>query len=290
VSTIIVGVDGTERSADAVHFATRLARRARAELLLACAYPYDDAAAHMDSQRRHELRQEAQALLDAATLLVAHAAPVATRTIADRSPARALHTLAVHERASLLVIGSSHRGAVGRVFAGTTAERLLHGAPCPVAVVPHGALPRSLHVIAVGWDGSPESGAAIVGAAAIARSGGGLLRIVRVLDDAEDGVPADGLESPPDGVRIEHVLRHGDPVDVLAAASQDADLLVLGSRGYGPRRAVLLGGVSGRVVRTAACPVIVVPRGVAVPLEELFRPVHRGVRARRPAVAIRARA
>ena len=41
--------------------------------------------------------------------------------------------LAEIERASLVVIGSSHRGAVGRVFAGTTAERLLHGAPCPVA-------------------------------------------------------------------------------------------------------------------------------------------------------------
>ena len=276
MSKIIVGVDGTERSADAVHFATRLARRARADLLLACAYPYDDAAAHVDGERRRLLREEAQATLDAATLLVAHAAPVATRTIADHSPARALHTLAVHERASLVVIGSSHRGAVGRVFAGTTAERLLHGAPCPVAVVPHSALPGSLHTIAVGWDGSPESAAAVVGAAAVARRGGGLLRIVRVLDDdADEGGPAELLQTLPAGLRLEHVLRHGDPVAVLAAVSEDADLLVLGSRGYGPHRAVLLGGVSGRVVRTAACPVIVVPRGIAVPLEDLFRAVHR---------------
>ena len=52
--------------------------------------------------------------------------------------------------------------------------------------------------------------------------------------------------------------------------AEDADLLVLGSRGYGPRRAVLLGGVSGRVVRRAACPVIVVPRAIEKPLEELF--------------------
>jgi len=276
MSKIIVGVDGTERSADAVHFATRLARRARADLLLACAYPYDDAAAHMDCERRRMLREEAQATLDAATLLVAHAAPVTTRTIADRSPARALHTLAVHERASLVVIGSSHHGSVGRVFAGTTAERLLHGAPCPVAVVPHGVLPGSLHTIAVGWDGSPESTAAVVGAAAIARRGGGLLRIVRVLDgDTDEGGPAELLQSLPAGLRLEHVLRHGDPVDALAAVSEDADLLLLGSRGYGPRRAVLLGGVSGRVVRTAACPVIVVPRGIAVPLEDLFGPVRR---------------
>ena len=44
----------------------------------------------------------------------------------------------------------------------------------------------------------------------------------------------------------------------------------MGSRGYGPLRAVLLGSVSGRLVREAACPVIVVPRGVEAPLEELF--------------------
>ena len=63
----------------------------------------------------------------------------------------------------------------------------------------------------------------------------------------------------------------GDPVRELAAQSGSADLMVVGSRGYGPLRAVLLGSVSGRLVREAACPVIVVPRGVEEPLEELFR-------------------
>ena len=38
------------------------------------------------------------------------------------------------------------------------------------------------------------------------------------------------------------------------------DVLVMGSRGYGPLHAVLVGGVAGRVVRDAACPVIVLPR------------------------------
>ena len=276
MSKIIVGVDGTERSADAVALATRLARRARAELLLACAYPYDDAAAHMDGRRRHELRETAQATLDWAVRLVDHLAPVSTRTIADHSPARALHTLAVHERASLLVIGSSHRGAIGRVFAGTTAERLLHGAPCPVAVVPHGASANDLKTVAVGWDASPESAAAVAAAAAIARPGGAELRVVEVAPDTV-GAPGQGLQQVldglPDDLRAEVVVLIGDPVDALAAESESADLLVLGSRGYGPHRAVLLGSVSGRLVRTAACPVIVVPRGVAAPLEDLFRAV-----------------
>ena len=53
----------------------------------------------------------------------------------------------------------------------------------------------------------------------------------------------------------------GDPVDVLVRLSEHLDLLVCGSRGYGPVRAVLLGAVSRRIVTEARCPVAVVPRG-----------------------------
>jgi propanol-preferring alcohol dehydrogenase len=59
------------------------------------------------------------------------------------SPAKATQALAAHEDASLIVIGSSHRGVVGRVLAGATAERLLRGAPCPVAWLPTATPPRS---------------------------------------------------------------------------------------------------------------------------------------------------
>jgi hypothetical protein len=57
----------------------------------------------------------------------------------------------------------------------------------------------------------------------------------------------------------EGTLHSGRPADVLIALSETVDLLVIGSRGYGPLRAVLLGGVSGQVTRSAACPVVVVP-------------------------------
>jgi nucleotide-binding universal stress UspA family protein len=61
----------------------------------------------------------------------------------------------------------------------------------------------------------------------------------------------------------------GDPADFLIAASENVDLLICGSRGYGPTRAVLLGGVSRRVTREARCPVIVLPRGAETGLEAL---------------------
>jgi nucleotide-binding universal stress UspA family protein len=61
-----------------------------------------------------------------------------------------------------------------------------------------------------------------------------------------------------------------DPADFLIAASANLDLLVCGSRGYGPRRAVLMGGVTRRVAAEAQCPVIVLVRGAETGLESLI--------------------
>jgi nucleotide-binding universal stress UspA family protein len=64
----------------------------------------------------------------------------------------------------------------------------------------------------------------------------------------------------PEGMHGRIVVEEGEPAELLAAASPDLDLLVCGSRGYGPLRTVLLGGVSGRLVHMAECPVVVLPR------------------------------
>ena len=294
MSTIIVGIDGSDRATDALSFAVQLARSARASLVLANAYPYDDAVARLDTELRHRLRETAQRTLDQMRRHVPFGIPVSTRTIADRSPAHALHALAVRDHASLVVIGSSRRGTAGRIFIGTTAERLLHGAPCPVAVVPRGAPVGRLDAVVVGWDTRPESAAALSAATVVARACGARLRVVEVLDapwltqperatwpglvpdpHTYERQERERLEHVvaglPDVVQAEAVILHDDPAGSLATQSEDADLLVLGSRGYGPHRAVLLGSVSARVVRAAACPVIVVPRGVSAPLEDLFR-------------------
>ena len=59
--------------------------------------------------------------------------------------------------------------------------------------------------------------------------------------------------------------------ELLRAETEGVDLMIAGSRGYGPYQAVLLGCVSGRLVRDASCPVLVVPRGIEAPLEDLFQ-------------------
>jgi len=55
-------------------------------------------------------------------------------------------------------------------------------------------------------------------------------------------------------------MLEGRPVSLLQEQSSDLDLLVTGSRGYGPSRAALLGSVSRSLVRNASCPVVVMPR------------------------------
>jgi nucleotide-binding universal stress UspA family protein len=74
----------------------------------------------------------------------------------------------------------------------------------------------------------------------------------------------------PQDVDAEAVTLEGEPEHRLAEATKDLDLMITGSRGYGPHRAVLLGSVSGRLVRDASCPVIVLPRGIEEPFEALF--------------------
>jgi nucleotide-binding universal stress UspA family protein len=71
-------------------------------------------------------------------------------------------------------------------------------------------------------------------------------------------------------VEIDYDVSVGDPADFLVAASERLDLLICGSRGYGPARSVMLGGVSRRVTTEAHCPVIVLARGTEAGLEALI--------------------
>ena len=95
---------------------------------------------------------------------VRHALPedvvAESRSIDAGSTARGLHEAAEEEGASLIVIGSTHRGPLGRVVIGSVGELLLSATPCAVAVAPHGfrdRKPDSIGVVGVGFSGSDES-------------------------------------------------------------------------------------------------------------------------------------
>jgi nucleotide-binding universal stress UspA family protein len=299
MSTIVIGVDATERSEDAIAFGRRLAIAASAEVIVANAYPYADTPSRA-SKADYREGLLADALITARQMCsrldgVPHER-AAIHVTADVSPARALQHLALEAHAALLVVGSSHTGRIGRVYPGGTAERLLHGSPCPVAVVPKAYRrygDKAIDRIGVAYDGSGESRAALAGGAALARALRAELEVIRVITteyatspEAVDGkgltlvrqeVEAEAQRELDDAVAglgpgvSAHTQRlTGPPAGLLARHSADLDILVMGSRGHGPLHSVLVGGVSGRVLRAAHCPVVVVPRGIERPLEVLF--------------------
>ncbi|HWK26262.1 MAG TPA: universal stress protein [Solirubrobacter sp.] len=221
---------------------------------------------------------------------------VKTEVVNDLSIPRALHALAREVGAGLIVVGSTGRGRAGRVLAGSTAERLLVGAPCPVLLAPRALEDRRLTTIAVGFVDTPEGHDALAAAHALAAHAGARLRVIAVLHPSGglDAAMAAGLRPQraamlegrhrqaietaldqalaalPPGVDVERDLHVDDPAEVLLRISEHVDLLVCGSRGYGPLRSVLLGGVSRRLVDEARCPVLVLPREAGRPLEGLF--------------------
>ncbi|HEX6117757.1 MAG TPA: universal stress protein [Solirubrobacterales bacterium] len=208
----------------------------------------------------------------------------------NRSPAEALYEVADSEDAALIVVGSSHRGPIGRVMPGSVGASLLHGAPCGVLVAPRGfadAEERSFRKIAVAFDGSAESWTALETGIGLAERLHASLEILAVAElprygpstafavltvteyrsaerDEKQRLLELGRERVPDGLPVETRLLEGEPGPQLAEAAAGADLLIVGSRGYGPLRRVLLGSASARLVGSAPCPVLVLPRGIGV--------------------------
>jgi nucleotide-binding universal stress UspA family protein len=280
---IIVGVDGSEGGRDALALAARLASLFDGELVAVHAYPYDLFTGRGTTPEFETIMHgSAQDLLTdelERTHVTAH-----TAAMPDGSPGRALHLAAQRHHAGLIVVGSAHRGTIGRVLAGDVTMGTLHGAECPVIVAPRGFAERevALQTIGVGFDGSPESRAATALARDLATAAGARLNVIRVLVPPPPGGPALGYDADwaqraqerRDEVQAEldAVLAElgeiatgevvvGDPATELAYAGNDFDLLVTGSRGYGPVRRLTLGSTSARLVREAPCPVLVLTRG-----------------------------
>jgi nucleotide-binding universal stress UspA family protein len=135
-TTVVVGLDPLHEDLAPLHLAATLARAVGAQLVAVSNYlhdPFTDAITGGSTERdRKSATTRAlkhQAADHGAELLVA----------GDSSPAHTLHRVAEERHAVAIVVGSTRKGTVGRLTSGSTAERLLQGAPSPVVIVPRGA-------------------------------------------------------------------------------------------------------------------------------------------------------
>lgn len=293
---ILVGCDGSHHARDALTFAAMVAQESGAWLILGCAAQEVPDFLSLTPRRssrgrlQAELRDEADRVVREAQATLPSGVKSRREVVVGGSAAGALYALAEAEDVDLIVLGSSHRGVIGRVLAGSVGQQMLDSAPCAVAVAPAGFAEKSapeLGVIGVGIDGKPDSLEALLAAEALAHAAGASLRVISVIAPADlyvpQGSPPDVYDALEAGARENAHRRVEDAIasltaDVpvvreivdgegpiassLEAAAEVAglDLLVVGSRGFGPVRRVLLGSVSSDLMIASPCPLLIVPR------------------------------
>lgn len=192
--------------------------------------------------------------------------------------------------AGLVVVGSRGRGDLAALCMGSVSTAVVRHAECATVVVrgTDSDVPGPDHHVVVGIDGSASSWRALDAAADVAVKDGAWLRVVtawtrspqdswlstfsghrahmltQMAETAAAGARAAAavagrrVADRHPGLEVTEVVREGSPAGVLAEQSLGAGLLVVGSRGLGPARSLLLGSVSHGVVHAASCPVEVV--------------------------------
>ncbi|GAA3199696.1 universal stress protein [Dactylosporangium siamense] len=285
---VVVGVDGSPASLDAVGWAAADAvwRRCRLQIVHAFVWPavYAPVPAPVPSPFEEGVRAAAERTL---TVAAGHARAVASglevRTeLQLREPAEALVEASRH--AATVVVGHRGHGGFTSLLLGSVGAALAAHAACPVVIVRREDRPAGTEAgrVVVGVDGSHDAEAALrfafeeashrsVGLTAahvyqwpVSTGPGDMLPLVYDLDDLREDEQRALSESMagwsgkyPD-LDVRHTLVRGRPAAVLTELSAGAELLVVGSRGRGGFAGLLLGSVSQAAIRHAACPVAVV--------------------------------
>ncbi len=284
LARIAAGINGFPEGRDAAALGQALAAATNAELMLVAVHSAPLLPAPPEFSYS-SLRKQSQLLLRAVRDSLAPSARTVTAT--DQSVAHGLEKVVRRHHRDLLVLGSSRLGREGRVRIGKRTRQLLGHCECPLAVAPrglHATVPR-IERIGVGYDASPESEAALALAAEIALGAGAELQVQVVVDDRPPtfGWPGVGkvfgmtwtelIEAEAERLRVGAVaagervaaevdvkVALGRPASALLALSEEVDLLVIGSRRWGPAARLLLGSTGEALMHDAGCAVLAVPR------------------------------
>lgn len=290
---IMIGAIAGESGEDALALGSVLCHALGATPLLVNVHPaaFDyPSQAHVDAEWRAYLAAESRAVLaEAAEVMRTRYrwSEVATMVAGHKSSGQGLADVAEAEGADLVVIGSAPGASMGRFQIGSTADKLLHGSPVPVAVAPAGyrrAAPARLGRVVVGFQNTPESRQTVALGAQMAEAADVPLRLLSVLvrhrvygsklgSSAESGVIAElaaqteaGQE---DALRSVSISQPTDAVTSIADSPMGAlrrlewegdELLVLSSAVGGPLRRVFLGDMTYKLLRATPVPALVLPR------------------------------
>lgn len=284
--TIVVGVDGSEHSRQALKWAADESKRRGALLRIIYAEVREPKNVPAWYEPGSSDLSPGQAIVDDAYGLVAtrHPSVMARAEIAERSPSLSL-TVASRS-AELLVVGARGKGGFEELLLGSASDQCIQHANCPVVVVHTDPDNLPLRAVAprivVGVDGSPGSARALRWALDEARLRSALVEATYVWQYPPTGAfalgPARGydvasreiIEAAKESavtwapeVPFAADARCDGTVPALLDASREADLLVVGSRGHAGFKHALLGSVAHQCARHAKCAVVITRPGVA---------------------------
>ena len=280
---VIVGVDDRQGGRDAIALAKELVAK-DGKLALAYVHLGDQrpvrgsSGAFQESERQRPLDLLADARDEAE--VQAELLPAGSPSVG-----RGLHELAESKGADLLVVGSTSHGLIGRVLMGDATRAALNGAPCAVAIAPTGYVerPSALSEIGVGYDGSSESVHALSVARELAAEHGARVSAFEAISLPAyllggAGAPAAAPIGEEIGILVDDALEriaalgevephaaYGAPAEELTLYGASVDLLIIGSRSYGPIGRIVHGSVADQLARTARCPLLVLTRAAREP-------------------------
>jgi nucleotide-binding universal stress UspA family protein len=272
---VLIGVDGRQGGRDALALARQLVA-AGGRLTMAHAYADGLIRDHRRPLEAPYRREDAYDMLAAERQAAAVEAELVT--CAHVPPGRGLRELAQRRGSDLLVVGSTRHAMLGRVLMGDDTRAAFNGSPCAIAIAPrsYAHINRPFRTIALGYDDSAESRCALDTARELAGRNDAAITAMWVVSleqvREESPVPADWSKTAGKLVDrctgrlrqvegVDPVAIYGGPREELARLSHDVDLLIVGSRGYGPLKRLIHGSVSSYLLRHVACPLLVLPRG-----------------------------
>ncbi|MDA0252364.1 MAG: universal stress protein [Actinomycetota bacterium] len=291
--TVVVGYLAGKSGNAPLHLAVAAARTMRTSLTVATVVPrpwttpsparVDAEYAAWADQLAADSAKEAKCYLDA----LPNGVQVSYLSRAHRSVSGGLVEVVEELSAELLVLGSSANGGFGQVVIGSTADRLLHSSPVPVALAPRGYRePRggALRLISCGFPGTPEGVELVRRVAALADRLGVRLRVItfavrgRTMYPPEVGLHAEDsilaaweeqARAMMEALRTDTVVNDDTELEVVSGngwdqALDDADwvdgeILVLGTSPRGGVARVFLGSRATKIVRYSPVPVLVLP-------------------------------
>ncbi|EHI40439.1 universal stress protein [Rhodococcus opacus PD630] len=289
IKPIVVGVDGSESASAAVAWAARAAAALSLPLHIVTvvhipAFYYTEP--YLAESFKEELEDTAKARLGSARVHAKQTVDEPLDITTEQHEGKVSQTLIeLSANAHMVVLGSRGHGEFTGLLVGSTTSAVAAHGHCPLVVVRGRTMdgqPPTEGPIVVGVDGSESSKAALEVAFEQAAARGASLVAVNVWSDVSvqpslGASPEDPLwssiqtgeevvlserlagyqERYPD-VTVERVVARDRPVRVLSEFAEKAQLIVVGSRGRGGFKGMLLGSTSNALLHTADCPVMIV--------------------------------